>query len=970
MYRQGQPSELLESMLAYWQEQLQDAPYHLDLPYDYSVVDVQDAQNGTCERFFTEEHSRFLRQLGKSHGATLFSGLLSALYILMSRWCGQTDIVLGTVVAGRSYSEVETVFGCFVNFLALRARMSDGATVDEFIHQVTANVAGALNHQECPFDLVVNRLNPGQRSSRSPLYNVSLRLQNMEIDDLEMGSAHVEDLSFNMEFAQLDLMFEVVERPSGLLMSVQYDRTLFDENTVELLLTGYQEILDQWMSDPGMLLKDFQLPVPLIEQTKKARSGKPQLIVNATFTADPLEETLLFLSRRLDYPMSIKFAPYNQPLQQLLDPVSIVSTNSNGYNLFLIRWDDWIGASESDLRRRFQEFIDALRVAAFRCPTHFIVQLCPLAPSTKEEWEAVCLQLETDLIRAVEDLSHVNVLSVQQLEHYYPVEDYYNAFSDQQGHVPYTPEAYTALATLAFRKLHALSRPNYKVIVLDCDNTLWHGVCGELGPVGVEVSEAYRYLQARMLEQRKQGRLLCLCSKNSDTDVKAVFESNPDMLLSLDDVVAVRINWLSKSENVISLAEELNLGLDAFIFIDDDPVQCAEVRSRCPQVVTLQLPQESQSIVNFFEHLWVLDQNKAAAQDVDRTTFYKEDRKRQYAQAQSISLNQFLESLRLDIQIFPLTEQLYARAAELTQRTNQFNCTARRYEQAELAQQLQDQRLEGLVVKVSDRYGDYGIVGLMLFHVRQQLLNVDTFLLSCRAMGRGIEHTMVSHLGEMARERGIRAIRLEFRPTAKNEPAQQFLKSLGLTPEDESLDLSADHASTVTYIPEEHVEEAIPQRYQSAKSQPPSVKQTSVNHFEFIATTLTCPRSILDQVEQENRAVNDNARYAEPRNSIEIDLCQLWAKIVRLDRVGITDDFFNIGGDSLSATRLVAEIYSRWGVQVAIKAVFEYPRLEDFAAIIGQKIQSSPTEESEGIRARHDNLREDAQGSGVEIFEL
>src|SRR5690606_17670681 len=125
----------------------------------------------------------------------------------------------------------------------------------------------------------------------------------------------------------------------------------------------------------------------------------------------------------------------------------------------------------------------------------FIIQFCPLAPPAKAEWGQVCSELQTDLIKAVEDFSHVHILTVEQLERAYPVEDYYNAFSDQQGHVPYTAEAYTALATLAFRKIHALGRPAYKVIVLDCDNTLWNGVCGEVGPLGVKVSPAHRTLQ-------------------------------------------------------------------------------------------------------------------------------------------------------------------------------------------------------------------------------------------------------------------------------------------------------------------------------------------------------------------------------------------------------------------------------------------------------------------------------------------
>jgi hypothetical protein len=232
-------------------------------------------------------------------------------------------------------------------------------------------------------------------------------------------------------------------------------------------------------------------------------------------------------------------------------------------------------------------------------------------------------------------------------------------------------------------------------------------------------------------------------------------------------------------------------------------------------------------------------------------------------------------------------------------------------------------------------------------------------------MGRGVEHAMASHLGALARERRLPAIRLQFEATAKNEPARQFLNSLGLAPGEESLVLPADRALTVTYQPEVAAEKQ-DETHQPAKPEK-SAKRVPFDHFELIARTLTCPLDILRQVEQQKRNFNSNAVYTAPRNELETGLCRLWARILRIDRVGVTDNFFDLGGHSLSATRLVAEIYSEWGVQAPIKTVFEYPRLEDFARMIERELQgnlSGQAEKPESIKARH------GKSKSGEVFEL
>ena len=182
--------------------------------------------------------------------------------------------------------------------------------------------------------------------------------------------------------------------------------------------------------------------------------------------------------------------------------------------------------------------------------------------------------------RLVGELGEVPGLSLLRPDDFdlYPVADYHDPQRDQLGHIPYTPLFFAALGTILARRIHALLNPPHKVVVLDCDNTLWKGVVGEEGVAGITIPTAWMGLQRFMVELAGKGFLLCLCSKNDEPDVLEVFDRRPDMVLRRDHLVSWRINWQPKSQNIRSLAQELNLGLDSFIFLDDNPVECAEVR--------------------------------------------------------------------------------------------------------------------------------------------------------------------------------------------------------------------------------------------------------------------------------------------------------------------------------------------------------------------------------------------------------
>jgi FkbH-like protein len=329
------------------------------------------------------------------------------------------------------------------------------------------------------------------------------------------------------------------------------------------------------------------------------------------------------------------------------------------------------------------------------------------------------------------------------------------------------------------RRFYRIHTPPHKVIVLDCDDTLWRGVCGEDGASGVSVGPAFKALQEFLIAQRDAGMLLCLCSKNNEEDVWRVFEKNPEMILKREDFVSSRINWQPKSENLRSLSAELQLGMDSFIFLDDSAVQCAEVEARCPEVITLQLPEQETNFKGFLSHVWAFDHLKITEEDRQRSDLYATNAEREQLRAQSLCLEDFLAGLELQVKFLPMTKAELPRVTQLTQRTNQFNFTSVRRSESEVERLCSAGNAECLVIQLRDRFGDYGLVGAMIFTRRPGLLDVDNVLLSCRALGRRVEHRMLSHLGRIAQKEGSEKVRINFVSTPKNKPARDFLESIG-----------------------------------------------------------------------------------------------------------------------------------------------------------------------------------------------
>lgn len=689
-----------------------------------------------------------------------------------------------------------------------------------------------------------------------------------------------------------------------------------------------------------------QLPTDATDSSakliKEDKITSELIAITSTFTAEPVGEYLGFWLSQLGRNNQVEFAPYNQVFQQLLDPTSLLNSNSNGVNVVLIRFEDWqrfeLNADESKIERNTQDLINALKAAGARAKSPYLVCICPGKPDSN--LAGFCQQMEQWLAEELHGLTGVYLVNSHQLTQAYPVESYYDPKGDEMGHIPFTPEFFTALGTIIARRVYALKSPPHKVIVLDCDQTLWRGVCGEDGAMGITIDPPRRALQELILKQYEAGMLLCLCSKNVEEDVWEVFEHRQDMLLKREHLVGWRINWQPKSENIKALAQKLNLGLDSFIFIDDNPVECSEVQANCPEVLTLQLPCEVETIPHFLEHIWPLDRLKVTTEDRQRTKLYQQNLQREQSRSSALTFADFLAALELKIAITPMSPQQLPRVAQLIQRTNQFNATTIRRSEAEIQQLLESGELECLTVAVSDRFGDYGLVGVVLFATQPQGIKVDTFLLSCRVLGRGVEHGMVAKLGEIAYSRGLELVKIGYQPTKKNLPIRQFLDSVAsknkqLHREGLCYSLSAKSAAQLSYIPQEQELDTV--NHQNTETKISNNLVSKSNLFHGIATQLSTPEQILTVINNQQQQRETNKPVVAPRTETEQKLAEIWQQLLHLETVSIDDNYFELGGTSVLAVRLLSKVEELLGKRLPLTTLVTAPTIAQLAVIINQQ---------------------------------
>ena len=345
--------------------------------------------------------------------------------------------------------------------------------------------------------------------------------------------------------------------------------------------------------------------------------------------------------------------------------------------------------------------------------------------------------------------------------------------------LPLAAPSLMRLAREWMRLLHPLTGKVAKAVAVDLDNTLWGGVIGEDGLAGIQVGgeypgAAYLEMQRALLDLSQRGILLAVCSKNNPDEALAALENHPGMLLRPRHFAAMRINWQDKAQNLREIAAELNIGLDAVAFLDDNPVEREHVRREGPEVWVLELPADPMRYAQTVRDAPVFERLTLSGEDRQRNEYYAAGRQRAALEQAATSPEEFYRSLDQEAEIQPANALTVARVAQLTQKTNQFNLTTRRYTEQQIAEMMQGSGWRVLSLKVRDRYADNGLVGVTILREAGEVCEIDTFLLSCRVIGRTVETALLAHIAEQARAGGAARLEGWFLPTKKNAPARDF----------------------------------------------------------------------------------------------------------------------------------------------------------------------------------------------------
>ena len=333
-----------------------------------------------------------------------------------------------------------------------------------------------------------------------------------------------------------------------------------------------------------------------------------------------------------------------------------------------------------------------------------------------------------------------------------------------------------------------LSLLRKKCLILDLDNTLWGGILGEDGVDGIKIGgdypgNAYSYWQRSLLQLAHNGVILAICSKNNENDVEEAWANNPHLILKREHFSAVRINWQDKATNITAIAEELNIGLDSMVFVDDNPGERELVKQLLPQVEVPDFPDKPYLLMPFFKSLVEKYFRIYAVTDEDRakTAQYQANALRNAEQSRFSDLEGYLYSLDMRLDISPADEHNLPRIAQMTQKTNQFNLTTRRYSETDVQQRL-DAGWHIFCMNVSDRFGDSGITGTVFLEPIDDItVNIDTLLLSCRILGKGIEDAFVKTVLNLLRLDGYRKVTADYLPTSKNGQTADFYDRMGMT---------------------------------------------------------------------------------------------------------------------------------------------------------------------------------------------
>ncbi|MEV6839020.1 SDR family NAD(P)-dependent oxidoreductase [Streptomyces sp. NPDC051133] len=687
---------------------------------------------------------------------------LGTLTVMLARKRQRERFVLAVPVDTRIHADAYDAVGFFGVPVPFPAEARAGEQVAEVVRRTDAHLQRVLAKGAVFSDVLATLARQGLHRENAPLVEVyfnyvrsSRRLTRLEV--LPAGTG----------YSDLDLMITMT--PDAARVRLDHNLDILDAATTAELGEEFLRLLGEAAEDPA---------VPARAGTRSPAGTGPaprrSLALAATFALGNLPlmcEAAVENGAEGGGP-AITQAPYHHVLASLQDPSGVFADPSTVVGAVLLRAVDLerFGPVDDALLAELRTaYPAALKDLSERTGKPLIVGFLPAARQDDRlrRWEH-------EVAAGLDLLPGIAVLGPDEWTRRHPVGERFDERTERLAHLPFTPPFQAAVALRLAEVVTAVLRPAPKVIAVDGDETLWGGVAGEIGPEAVDLTGPRALLARRLLQWREAGALLTLVSNNDEAVVRAVLD-RPDSLLKAEHFSVLSAAWGPKPGRLAEAARTLDLGLDSFLFLDDNPAEIAKVRSALPQVLSVTCP-SADELEEFLGRLWPLVPAAATAEDALRSRFYAHERERE-AVREAAGFEEFLGQLQLEVDIRALSEADVRRAEQLVRRTNQFTLRHRSADGGDVARWRQ--RGEVWTAAARDRFGDYGQIALLALCADGDQLDVLGWLMSCRALGRGVEERLLQWLADRAGELGCAKVRLTAERTERNVPARRLVAALG-----------------------------------------------------------------------------------------------------------------------------------------------------------------------------------------------
>jgi FkbH-like protein len=588
-----------------------------------------------------------------------------------------------------------------------------------------------------------------------------------------------------------------------------------------------------WNQDPTTATAGYVIP-----RYERLRGHVPlatcRLAILRSYTVEPLIPLLRAAAFSSGIDISVQLSPFNAYVQELLNQNSLLYRFPPDVTILAVQtrdvapelWESYAERtakiSKATAHRVISEFNKWIQAFRSQSKSYLIVHNLelPASPShgildaQSEASQATTIQkINEGLRRIARAHSGVYIFDYDSLVARHGRARWHDERKWLMARLPVSAENLVHLAQEWMRFIHPLSGKICKALVTDLDNTLWGGVVGEDGLEGIQLGTeypgaAYQSLQRVMLDLYHRGIILAICSKNNASDAMEVLEKHPGMLLRPQHFAALRINWNDKAENLREIATELNIGIDSLAFLDDNPVERERVRGAFPEVTVIEPGDDPMRFASKVRNTSAFERLALSEEDRERGRYYAEQRQRIELERHATSLEDFYQSLAQEVRIAEVDSGSRIRVAQLTQKTNQFNLTTQRYSEQQVGEFAADANSRVYAVWVKDRFGDNGLVAVVITQDKGKICEIDTLLMSCRVIGRTVETAILSFLSDRARGRGVERLQGWFVPTKKNDLVKEFYPAHGFRVQKQeqdgrslwSLDLSKDPLACPEWI--------------------------------------------------------------------------------------------------------------------------------------------------------------------------